>query len=130
MYVRIWDGSKVAVKDRDEAVALIKKELRGWMNSDDHIGWYNSDEDDRLGRKPSHALVMTDYGEATDAEAWIVYTDLPAQPAPKGRSSLTVPEEHQLKIARQTLKMPDAMAGVMGGMTKKQAKKVVARLSR
>jgi hypothetical protein len=52
-------------------------------------------------------------------------------PQPKQvQQKATVAEQHQLKIARQTLKMPDAMAGVMGGMTKKQAKKVVARLSR
>ena len=35
---------------------------------------------------------------------------------------LTTPEKHQLSIAYKTLKMPDAMGGVMGGMTKSQAK--------
>jgi hypothetical protein len=39
---------------------------------------------------------------------------------PKRR--LTIPEQHQAKIALQTLKMPDAMVGVMGGPTKKQAR--------
>lgn len=34
---------------------------------------------------------------------------------------------HQLKIARATLKMPDEMIGVMGGMTKEQAREIVAR---
>ena len=36
---------------------------------------------------------------------------------------LTVPQKHQLKIAKDTLKMPDAMVGVMGGMNKDQARK-------
>jgi hypothetical protein len=43
-------------------------------------------------------------------------------------SRLSVPERHQLKIARDTLKMPDAMVGVMGGMTKVQAREIFRRL--
>jgi len=31
-------------------------------------------------------------------------------------------ERHQLRIARDTLKMNNVMAGVMGGMTKQEAK--------
>jgi hypothetical protein len=42
---------------------------------------------------------------------------------------LTVPEKHQLKIARQTLKMNDVMARVMGGMTKDEAREVIKRLT-
>lgn len=40
----------------------------------------------------------------------------------KGRSSLSVPERHQLKIAKDTLKMSDSGAKIMGGMTKKEAR--------
>ena len=36
-------------------------------------------------------------------------------------------DKHQLKIARQTLKMTDAGARVMGGMTKADAKKIVEK---
>jgi len=43
-------------------------------------------------------------------------------------SGLTTAERHQLKIARDTLRMPRAMAGVMGGMTKAQAREVFTRL--
>jgi hypothetical protein len=43
-------------------------------------------------------------------------------------SRLSVPERHQLKIARDTLRMPDAMVGVMGGMTKVQAREIFRRL--
>lgn len=39
----------------------------------------------------------------------------------------TVPEQHQIKIAKQTLKMPDAMVGVMGGMTKEEAREILRR---
>lgn len=42
---------------------------------------------------------------------------------------LSVPERHQLKIARSTLHMPDAVAGVMGGPTKEQAREIIRRLT-
>jgi len=35
------------------------------------------------------------------------------------------PDEHQIKIAKDTLKMPKAKAGVMGGPTKEEAKKIL-----
>ena len=40
---------------------------------------------------------------------------------------VSIPEKHQIKIAKQTLKMPDAMLGVMGGMTKEQAKEILRK---
>lgn len=45
------------------------------------------------------------------------------------KRELSVPEKHQLKIARDTLRMPDAMAGVMGGPTKAQAREIIYRLT-
>jgi hypothetical protein len=42
---------------------------------------------------------------------------------------LTVPEQHQLRIARSTLKMSDQGAKIMGGMTKEQARQVIERLT-
>ncbi len=36
-------------------------------------------------------------------------------------ASLSIPAQHQLKVALATLKMPDALVGVMGSMTKAQA---------
>ena len=44
------------------------------------------------------------------------------------RKGLSVPEAHQLKIAKDTLKMPGPMAGVMGGPSPDQARKTVERL--
>jgi hypothetical protein len=38
-----------------------------------------------------------------------------------------VAEKHQLRIARQTLQMSDAMAGVMGGMSKAEALAIIEK---
>ena len=42
---------------------------------------------------------------------------------------LTVPDKHQLKIARDTLKMTDAGAKVMGGPTKEEARAIIKKLT-
>ena len=39
---------------------------------------------------------------------------------------LSVFEKHQLKVARQTIKMNDPMARVMGGMSKAQAVEILS----
>jgi len=44
--------------------------------------------------------------------------------------SLTVPEKHQLKIAKSTLKLSDAGAFIMGGMTKKEARNIIKKLTK
>jgi hypothetical protein len=52
-----------------------------------------------------------------------------------GARELSVEDRHRLKVALDTLKMPDAMAGVMGGgpggrgMSKAEARAIVARLT-
>lgn len=43
--------------------------------------------------------------------------------------ALSVPDLHRLKIARQTLRMNDTMARVMGGMTKEEARQVIYELT-
>ncbi len=45
------------------------------------------------------------------------------------KKTLSVPEKHQLKIARSTLKMHDVGAAIMGGMTKDEARQVILRLT-
>ena len=42
---------------------------------------------------------------------------------------LTVPERHQLKIARSTLKMCDVGALVMGGPNKAEAREIIRLLT-
>ena len=42
---------------------------------------------------------------------------------------LSVPEKHQLKVARQTLKYSDAGALCMGGPNKAEARQIILRLT-
>jgi len=46
-----------------------------------------------------------------------------------GKRHLTVPEQHQLKIARRTMQMSDVGARIMGGMTKAEARTVIKKLT-
>ncbi len=43
--------------------------------------------------------------------------------------TLTVPEQHQLRIARATLKMSPVMARVMGGPDHEEAIEIIRRLT-
>lgn len=47
-----------------------------------------------------------------------------------GKNCLSVPERHQLAVARKTLKMPDEIVRVMGYPNKKQAREIISRLSK
>lgn len=42
---------------------------------------------------------------------------------------LSVPDKHQLKIARDSLNMPDAMLRVMGGPNKDEARAIIKRIT-
>jgi hypothetical protein len=42
---------------------------------------------------------------------------------------LSVPERHQLRIARDTLRMPAAIAGFMDGPTYEEAREILLRLT-
>jgi len=48
----------------------------------------------------------------------------------KAKRPLSVFDKHQLAIARKTLKMPDAIANVLGPPTKADAKAFIARMKR
>ena len=45
------------------------------------------------------------------------------------RRYLSVPEQHQLKIARKTLTYSDVGARIMGGPTKAEARQIIFRLT-
>jgi len=45
------------------------------------------------------------------------------------KNQLSVFDKHQLKIARDTLKMNDVMAKILGGMTKEEAREVIKRFT-
>jgi len=62
-------------------------------------------------------------------ETEFAYDDSIKKSPVKETRQLSVPERHQLKIAYDTLKMPDAMVGVMGGPTKEEAKQIIKKLT-
>ena len=45
------------------------------------------------------------------------------------KHALTVPQKHQLKIARRTLTLSDIGALSLGGPTKQEARKIIKRLT-
>jgi hypothetical protein len=45
------------------------------------------------------------------------------------RRTLSVPERHQLRIARDTLKLSDAGALILGGPSKDEAREIIQRLT-
>lgn len=45
------------------------------------------------------------------------------------KRELSVPEKHQLRIARDTLRMHDAAVGIMGGPNKEEARQIIFRLT-
>lgn len=47
----------------------------------------------------------------------------------KQKRELSVPEKHQLRIAKDTLKMSDVGAMIMGGMTKEEAKEFINKIN-
>src|SRR5262249_431021 len=47
----------------------------------------------------------------------------------RARRQLSVPDQHALRIARDTLRMPDAMVGVMGGPDKETARRIIKSLT-
>ncbi len=67
-------------------------------------------------------------GVSDPPEPWKATVTRRPKANPKGRE-LSVPEKHQLRIARDTLKMTDAMARVMGGPSKDEAREIILRLT-
>ena len=89
------------------------------------------------GRGGSARRVLLDWG--MDAEnrslgIWLDGDELVrgprGNPRRRPRGALTVPEQHQLRIARASLRMPGPMLGVMGGPDPRQAARIVRQLGR
>ncbi len=67
MQVRFWGGTKKNVTNREEAVRVLKSGLQPWMQKGDKVVFYK-----RPGAKfPTHAVVINELGEETDAWATI-----------------------------------------------------------
>lgn len=47
----------------------------------------------------------------------------------KKEKSLSIPEKHQLRIARDTLKLSDVGAHILGGPTKPEARAIIKKLT-
>jgi len=43
---------------------------------------------------------------------------------------MTIPEKHQLKVARETLKKSELFASLMGGPSRKEAMAIIKRLTK
>jgi len=64
----------IPVKDRTEAVKVIKEKLGQWCQDGDRIGWEMTSKDTELNRKPSIAWVLTPpVWDTLDWAAVIVY---------------------------------------------------------
>jgi hypothetical protein len=121
-------------------------------NDPDYAELHNSDNDKEmtdklLGFKPHNVgdevEPEKELGESTDVSdekgrfQAIVNTPRPETPLVKedlGFSERDLKDRdpaawHQLQIAKKTLKMPDQMVGVMGGMTKEEAKEILRKYS-
>lgn len=95
-------------------------------------GFKNGMTDRKLGNQNSYAwqgvekdppgTYSYEYSRGYRDGWWNAYKTMPMS------KSLTPEEEHQLKVAKDTLKMPDAMAAVMGGPTKEEARRIVIEL--
>ena len=68
MQVKFWDGVKKNVANREEAVRVLKSGLQAWMQKGDKILFYKRPGDTKL---PTHAFVINELGEETDAWATI-----------------------------------------------------------
>ena len=70
MKVKVWDGTELPAKDRDEAVKIVKRELKGWMQKGDRLTWSHARVPET--ELPDYATVVNEVGEYTDASAIIL----------------------------------------------------------
>jgi hypothetical protein len=74
-----------------------------------------------------------DWPSLTQAVGWFEASkfagdqELENPPRRRRPTILTIPEQHQLRIAKQTLRMSDAGARIMGGMSKAEARAIIRR---
>ena len=113
------DVDKMTCLSKDEK-SVIKHELTYLKEQAEKVNFlYTSDAGGRLLHLLSNPQFYTEYYKPEIEEI------NEGNPYPE---RLTTPEKHQLKIAKDTLKMPDAMARVMGGMSKEEAREVIKKL--
>lgn len=69
MRVNINNTESIKVKDRDDAVMVIKEKMKPWMQEGDYLGWYKSEPN---LDKPNIAAVYNRFHEETDSFARII----------------------------------------------------------
>jgi hypothetical protein len=82
----------------------------------------NPGQTQAFGKKPNNNAFQYGQNKAHEEPNW--EQNESAESELKQRDPATW---HQIQIARKTLKMPDAMVGVMGGMSKEEAQKILAQ---
>lgn len=133
-----YEASKFSVRENPPVSARTVVGIRLQSRNRRHVSLMWSDG--KITRtKIADAVDLVGTSRMQDAldhpAKWIVIGQLRENPSPaKPRANprgkyriLTVPEQHQLRIAKDTLRMSDAGARIMGGMTKDEARAVIRR---
>lgn len=69
MKVNINNVEKIEVKDRDDAIKVIREKMKAWIQEGDYLGWYKSESN---LDKPNIAAVYNRFHEETDSFARII----------------------------------------------------------
>lgn len=69
MRVNINNIESIRVKNREEAISIIKEKMKSWMQEGDYLGWYKSESS---LDEPDIAAVYTKFHEETDSFARII----------------------------------------------------------
>lgn len=69
MIVNINNVESIKVENREDAVKIIRRKLKNWMQEGDYIGWYKSESRFIL---PDIAAIYNDIHEETDNFARII----------------------------------------------------------
>lgn len=111
------DGDELTAAERDElrgtAAVIMSEGSQGFVGVD----YYKTEKAARDAWKQIEAEYEA-FSEGGDEN-----------PLHSRRRELSVPDQHRLKIARQTLRMNDTFARIMGGMTKDEARRVIRELT-
>lgn len=121
---------KNRIKENKEAMLEKNKKFvpATWQKDPNNI------KTDKVQFWTSGGTMLTAQMKRADAQKLVksgkafVITDQAIGALSESKKKLSVPEKHQLNIAKKTLRMPDAMVGVMGGMDKDDARKFLKKI--
>jgi hypothetical protein len=109
------------------------KDSKRWVYGNRDKKWHLVGSDDRDFKR---GVSQEDFKKLGEKKALEKYQGAPSFIGAKNegqlyeakKKELSVPEKHQLNIAKKTLKMSDAGANVMGGMNKKEAREFLKKI--